>query len=102
MLSKRGHFDESLAPICALCRKEVDSMRILRDPPSARYWHTRIIIIHCHGKRREMRVTDILFYSGSLKRGIAFIDELSKRLPAPDVNERIKQIEQQYKINDEV
>ena len=78
MLSNRLAFEDALKPICALCRKEVERMQVIRDPRSLKRLDTSIIIVWCHGKRRECRIENKYLYRTILHRGIAFIDELSR------------------------
>lgn len=75
-VSTRLDFKEALKPICAVCRKEVERMEMLRET-----WHPKgvnIAVVYCHGKRRECRILNTHFYTMGLQRGIAFLDELDK------------------------
>lgn len=76
MLSTRLGFQDALKPICALCRKEVEKMELRHPPSVSSQANTTIIMVYCHGKRREMRIDNSMLYQTALHRGIAFIDEL--------------------------
>lgn len=100
MLSTKLGFQDALKPICALCRKEVERMELMYPSRVSPKRDTTIILVYCHGKRREFRIDNSLIYNGTLHRGVAFVDELyrMKKLTQPEVDETLKQIQQQFQI----
>lgn len=96
MLSNKMRWEEALKPICALCRKEVDSMKTIRDHCN----RDTVVLVYCHGQRRECRLSDNLLHYAGLHRGIAFLDLIDRSKIEGTVQEiqRMCQIEHQKKL----